>query len=647
MALAPLLTTTSNKMAVAFIVTGSLEAKRLKSFRRLPSEIVQEIAKYLPDSDFGSFALVERATCDAVLPSNAGHWRHRFTELYDLPTGKRPASIVSDYKLRKRYLSHLVHFKLGNSGEEKACLRAIKQLILEAPAAAHPLLSRNIDQLWHFMTKSNLLHDAFRWPHVRTSPGEAVPDMDSSLLGIIRVVFFPWTLLTAMSDVLGYPYSLRQTAYGIEYSQDHVLDLIEPHRDQPLVDHNGEIDLNSLCHMTNVWKFHLAINDHGPLREMFSNLPYWERPRLHLEDSLVQEDMNMGNMWKGALTYPLLVDADLDSMATVTYNYVSNDVFTTASFTGGNDFLDLKLFRTRRNRLPWPEVFEKATCGLPHNLEALANRMGIPQLRPVEAPVDKASRPKFTKVTTSPKSGTKAFHKPLAWRSMTDAVEQLIDANHDCGLSYLSTQAKDNGVPYRVLIGNGDKRCKDNKLRFAAGESVPTIRRDCRTDYELPVLHGLPAQFGVRGFQRISMVAFKTPKTGSAKRGYLDAKEEDFRIRMTYEGVVLPGGTAILGYCTRPPGHLNREQQSFPFFFWTVSPEPTEQSDDDNDAAADGDGDAADDDGDADGDEEEEVERVGEDDEFDDGQELSAEELEELQDELEWAERVERAHKRA
>lgn len=50
--------------------------------------------------------------------------------LYDLPIGKSAASIKESYKLRKRYLNHRIHFKQGNSGEEKACIKAIKQLIL-------------------------------------------------------------------------------------------------------------------------------------------------------------------------------------------------------------------------------------------------------------------------------------------------------------------------------------------------------------------------------------------------------------------------------------------------------------------------------------------------------------------------------------
>lgn len=93
-------------------------------------QVVQEIVTYLPDKDLGSFALVQRATRDAVLPPNAGHWRKRFQDQFHLPQGKTPAAIKADYTLRKQYFHYFVYFKLGHSKEENFCLMAIRQLFV-------------------------------------------------------------------------------------------------------------------------------------------------------------------------------------------------------------------------------------------------------------------------------------------------------------------------------------------------------------------------------------------------------------------------------------------------------------------------------------------------------------------------------------
>lgn len=265
------------------------------------------------------------------------------------------------------------------------------------------------------------------------------------------------------------------------------------------------------------------------------------------------------------LTHPLPVIPDPASLRNVYYNDVPKTVYTDGWFTGGNDFLDLTLRGgDPRRRLKWPRVFEEATGALPDNLVGLANRMDIPQLRPVEPPLDKACRPKFTKTTTSPKSGTEAYHKPLAWRLMTDTVEQLLEANRHKGLTFPRPTTKKTRVDYKVFVGNGDATCQDNELRFAA------------------VVHPLGSHGGIPGWKRISMVAFKKPESGSARRGYLDAKEEDFRITMTYEGVILPTGAVMLGYC-RKRFEDNTYSDSIPFVYWSVCRPLEDDEDDDGD----------------------------------------------------------------
>lgn len=102
---------------------------------------------YLPDKDLKSFSLVQRAARDAVIPANAGHWRQRFRDQYDLPLGKSPAAIKEDYIVRKRFLARRIHLKYGQSPDEVACLKAIRQLIIGESTAVFALVVAGHDLL--------------------------------------------------------------------------------------------------------------------------------------------------------------------------------------------------------------------------------------------------------------------------------------------------------------------------------------------------------------------------------------------------------------------------------------------------------------------------------------------------------------------
>ncbi|KAL9580752.1 MAG: hypothetical protein Q9212_004308 [Teloschistes hypoglaucus] len=553
-------------MAIGFMLTGDSVAKPPQTFAKLPSE-----------------------AGDPVTQSRRS---------------KNPASIQDSYKLRKRYLTHLVYFKLGNSGEEQACLKAIRQLILEVSDDSDLSVSRNINQLYKFFRKSNLLHDAFRWSHVRSSPGATVPDWDYHLLTVIRVFFFVWTIQFATEQDFPdfYPVALRKTAYRLEYSQARVLSLTEASLHRTLVEQNGDIDFVRLNHLINLWKYHLCLNPIGQLMENYANLPWYQRPRLHLDQDWIPDNLNIGALWKGAL-----LCLDTDSATNFTYDGIdNNNVYTDGYFTGGNAFLDMALvIGPEGGRCRWPRVFEEATHGMPDNFQGLADRLDTPQLRPVEPPLDKASRPTFTKATTSPKSGTEAYSKPLTWRLMTDAVEQLLQANRHQGLRFPQSGSEAKSVPYRILIGNGDRQCRDNKLRFAA------------------ILHPLGCHAGIPGWQRISMVGFYVPKSGTVEGGYLDADPSDFHIAMTYEGVVPPTASAILGYCKSWDDNFPFEPP-IPFLYWTVGDQSEQGEEGDNGYTE----------ADRSSDEEEAY-----------GEDLAAREAEKNRDELEWAMAVEAAHK--
>ncbi len=137
------------------------------------------------------------------------------------------------------------------------------------------------------MKKSNLLHDGFRWTRSKTN----------RLLQIIQVFFFGWNVYCATHDLPGaFPSSLRLSAYAMDESE--ACALAPPSRD--LVDAQGQIDFSELSHLTNFWKFHLAINDEGRLRDILLQLPSSQYPKTCLERSMWGK-RQLGMRWKGAL----------------------------------------------------------------------------------------------------------------------------------------------------------------------------------------------------------------------------------------------------------------------------------------------------------------------------------------------------------
>ncbi|KAL8675728.1 MAG: hypothetical protein Q9186_007650 [Xanthomendoza sp. 1 TL-2023] len=496
--------------------SGIIPVRNEIGFDSLPPEILQEISVYLPDKDLGSFALLQRATRDAVIPANAGHWRRRFAAQFDLPAGKTPATIKEDYTLRKRFLTHLVHFKYGQSPDEQVCLKAIKQLIVEksqdpkdpSPHQLDKAVSLNIQQLWRFMKKSNLLHDAFRW----TRFGEHPTDR---LLEVIQVFFFGWNVWCCRYKLnAAYPESLRRTAYSMEKSERHAL--ADPRT--KLVDAKGQINFKHLSHLTNFWKFHMAINDDGDLYHILSPMPAEQTP-MSFSGALIKRSPHsrFGNKWQGALFCPTEVERYAYSS-----NHITNEVFTTPYFTGGDRLLDLQLTHVGRGG-QWPKAFDKEVQARPSGLRRIEEFINPPeQLQPIEKPGDKGSRPKLTKVTTAPQSGVEAYCFSLPWRQ---GVPKASSTNRRINFP----GEKAGKIPEVHFFGVGETNVNEPPLNVAG------------------IVHPLPLQSGIPGWQRFTMVAYETPASGSAQQGYLDADEGDLCAYLRFEGVVLPGDSIIIG----------------------------------------------------------------------------------------------------
>ncbi|KAL8799368.1 MAG: hypothetical protein Q9182_005940 [Xanthomendoza sp. 2 TL-2023] len=512
-------------------------------FDSLPPEILQEIAVYLPDKDLGSFALLQRATRDAVIPANAGHWRQRFAAQFDLPAGKTPAAIKEDYKLRKRFLTHLVKFKDGQSPEEQVCLKAIKQLIAEKsrdPKELEKAVSLNIQQLWRFMKRSNLLHDAFRHTRFGDHPTDR-------LLQVIQVFFFSWTIRCSSRENLkdAFNEDLRRTPYSLEKSE--CVALADPRK--KLVDAKGQINFTDLSHLTNFWKFHMALNEDGELYHILSQMPAEQYPMLFSGASAKHSpDPRLAKKWQGALFDPTEAERKAHSI-----NHITHDVFTNPYFTGGDRLLNLQFTHVARDG-PWPAAFDKEIQARPSGLHRINEFINPPeQLRPIEKPTHKDSRPKPTKTTPSPESGMAAYAFSLPWRQDEPKAASSTNGPIRTGESTM----KAGKIPEIHFFGLGETNVRDPPLNVAG------------------IVHPLPLQCGIAGWQRFSMVVYETPTTGSTDAGYLDAtKEGDLCAYLRFEGVVLPGGSIVVGRYSMGGEYRDGGDEQFlqrgAFVYWVV-----------------------------------------------------------------------------
>ncbi|KAL8983361.1 MAG: hypothetical protein Q9205_002385 [Flavoplaca limonia] len=528
-------------------------------------QILQEIAVYLPDKDLKSFSLVQRAARDAVIPANAGHWRQRFRDQYDLPPGKSPAATKEDYILRRCFLTHQIHFKYGQSLDEVACLKAIRQLIVEVPRSPISASSLELDgspslnvrQLWRFMKRSNLLHDAFRWTcskKLRTN----------RLLEILQVFFFGWNVYSTTHDLLdAYPFSLRLTAYALPDSEAFALAASS----RNLVDAEGQIDFTVVSHLTNLWKFHLAIYSGGDLHDIVLQLSSFQYPKTSFEKS-VPTKHRLGMKWKGALFHPC--GGGFNS-------YVNHGIWTDFHadpfFTGGNRLLTLTFSRVTTHG-KWPQAFEKTATSrspYPSNDEGIID--SPLQSSPSTKLSEKTAGQRSTTTTTKPTSDVKfnVSHVPLHWTSNVEKGETRPEGQISVPKI---VKAKE-----RHFFGLGEYNVNLAPLNVAG------------------VVRSLPPQCGIPGWRQFTMVSYETPTSGSKKKGYLDAKDADLHVFLHYEGIMLPGESIIIGrYFMGDEYRDDDDPEQFlqrgTFIYWLVQDDATDDEDEDEDGVEHDGGDA-------------------------------------------------------
>jgi hypothetical protein len=93
-------------------------------------------------------------------------------------------------------------------------------------------------------------------------------------------------------------------------------------------------------------------------------------------------------------------------------------------------------------------------------------------------------------------------------------------------------------------------------LRYFYGSS-----QDGRLAHFFGIVHAIPTQHGIPGFQRITLMKFFPDKQGQYDSGEV----------WGYEGCVLPGGSIIVGRWWDATANAADDVFSGPFIFWNVA----------------------------------------------------------------------------
>lgn len=228
----------------------------------------------------------------------------------------------------------------------------------------------------------------------------------------------------------------------------------------------------------------------------------------------------------------------------------NDDVYTDGYYTGGDDFLDLTVEWWADESVQWPKTFEDEADGLPTYVDDLTHLLHRQhQVRAVKKPSSRGRRSGRSRNTSLPESGIEAYRKSLPFRRMSKQDGTTLEITE--------ATAEYKRLKYCIFTGTCDADSGDRSLNMAG------------------VIHPLPAQSGILEWQRVTIVTFETPPTGTAAKGYLDANEGDLSVFTRFEGVVCPGACMMLGryHIGKKDDNEADEDQPMkrgPFIFWKI-----------------------------------------------------------------------------
>lgn len=274
-----------------------------------------------------------------------------------------------------------------------------------------------------------------------------------------------------------------------------------------------------------------------------------------------------------SLANHVLVNAGREDFDTYLSSGLETEVHTDPYFTGGDRLLDLT-FTSVSDNGQWPMAFEKEIRAHSSSFSNDQKFVNLPmQSSPGLEPSEEACSRHCTKISTTSNADSESndLTGPLQWTTNTEK-------NLKCPEGEISSSTTNAGLAEeKHFFGLGEYHVMGAPLNIAG------------------LVHPLPPQDGIPGWQRFTMVSYETPRSGSPGQGYLDAKEADLHAATIYEGVMLPGDSIIIGRYSMGDEYRNDDDpdqflQRGTFIYW-LAPDEASDDDDDDDGAEHDDGD--------------------------------------------------------
>ncbi|KAK4697460.1 hypothetical protein P7C71_g612, partial [Lecanoromycetidae sp. Uapishka_2] len=527
------------------------------AFNLLALEINENIASYLDhDRDVNNFGFTCKTTYAAVNEHRCGLWRKLWKKRYDLPPGKSGVEIMMQYKVRSRFLrKRIPNFVMGQEFTELRAIDRLRELIIESYADT-PMgqkattVSKNIAEIRRFVQRSSIFSSA-------VCPFREEPNYNPALK-TLQIVLFHLQLDRSLDvGMLGFPFS-QSAVYA------------HPQQNPLFLNHGLDVNIDLLMHTANFFKYHMTQATENTLYTIFNELEDDQKPRAW--ESQLQQGRGipgvkkLGTHWKGSYAYldpsdmPYIRSTDDVSI----YDFVDR-----IDYEDGFQTLELD-FSSPASNVTYPQIFDKHLNSFPSpQLCKEIHRISKPKKR-VQAP---ARTHHYRRPAVHSRDTGLPSPKYTPDNPPRQHVIRLPASIHPTAASDLPP------TPTSPVFDTSKPRKGHNYLQFG-GSGADALRFHCNG-----ILHPLPPQHEIPGWQRITMMKYfddVSPNSSPAGAGSDNSSaskgfqlDDDVSLNdgcWAYEGVVLPGGMIILGRWWSPMDQTRKRCCMGPFIFWNVAP---------------------------------------------------------------------------
>ncbi|KAI9739003.1 MAG: hypothetical protein M1818_005317 [Claussenomyces sp. TS43310] len=346
------------------------------NIKHLPPEIIQEIAKYLPDDqDAVAYAQLCKVTWAWM---NDSEYRRRFLVLYDDIEGSDRVQLAKQYKARAKIARQYVRFDQGLENGQAACLVFLRTLIIEsngqkivAADGSSTVIGRNFEFMNEYANRAdrigqsggtNILDAMCRTESLfRSAKHSRSSGKTASLPLLIQLCL----LHVSLDPHPGSPLSGAQQRarmsrlHHCHEAQEQVYKCFS-HEPIFLGGSRNEINVIWLLHVANFFKFHLLKDDsEGIYADGYINMEKGNLPRAWT-GRLKNGAQQLSKRWKG--TYCYLPEWELQVARSKSCDFL-------VDVTGDDNdgFQDLTLFFDiqKHPRLHFPAQAETILHGKP------------------------------------------------------------------------------------------------------------------------------------------------------------------------------------------------------------------------------------------------------------------------------------------